>query len=229
MFDENQIPNHHKRTALERDRHMCRFCGTDTGDLHLHHIIPISEGGSNYPENLTTTCASCHRWIHGLFELQEMTTNIGTTYNPSPLDLLVVLNLGQHAPARTQTLATRTYASIPSVTDRLYKLAALNVVEPTGAIHEAGAPTEWHFRGNVASEDSPIGSLPDDAKKAAMLTRDEMIRQRVQNGESTNEVAADLGLSRRTVYKSVDRAAALEPPVPNIHQQTTNRETHSDD
>jgi len=208
---------------------MCRFCGIDNGDLHLHHITPISDGGTHYPENLTTTCASCHRLIHALFEIQETTTDIGTTYNPSPLDLLVVLNLGQHAPARTQTLATRTYASIPSVTDRLYKLAALDVVEPTGAIHDMGTPTKWHFRGNVASEKSPIGSLPDNPKKAAMLTRDEMIRQRVQNGESTNDVATDLGLSRRTVYKAVDRAAALEPPVPNIHQQTSTPETHSDD
>ncbi len=171
MIDQPQPPERHKRTAFERDHHRCRFCGSDTGNLHLHHITPISDGGSHYPENLTTICASCHRLIHSLFELQETTTNIGTPYNPSPLDLLVVLNLGQHAPARTQTLATRTYASIPSVTDRLYKLAALDVVEPTGAIHEAGTPTEWHFRGNVASEDSPIGSLPDDAKKAAMHPR----------------------------------------------------------
>lgn len=41
----------------------CENCG-DTGDgrrLDVHHIIPVSAGGTNHPDNLITLCISCHR------------------------------------------------------------------------------------------------------------------------------------------------------------------------
>lgn len=228
MIDKPQAPDRHKRTAFERDKYRCQFCGTSSGGLHVHHITSLSDGGTHDPRNLTTICPQCHRWIHALCDFHATTTDDVTAYNPSPLDLLIVLALGKHAPARTQTLAEQTYASTPSVTDRLYKLSALNIVEPTAAIHDTSTPTRWHFHGNIPSGDSPIGTLPENAKKAAMLTRDEMIRQRIENGESPDTIATELGLSRRTVYKSVDRAAALEPPVPNIHTHTST-ETQAND
>ena len=33
-------------------------------DLHAHHIVPISEGGSNTLENLITLCSDCHKERH---------------------------------------------------------------------------------------------------------------------------------------------------------------------
>jgi formamidopyrimidine-DNA glycosylase len=33
-------------------------------ELHVHHFVPLSEGGSNDPTNLTTICADCHRRMH---------------------------------------------------------------------------------------------------------------------------------------------------------------------
>jgi HNH endonuclease len=32
---------------------------------HIHHIIPVSEGGTNDPANLTTLCSFHHKLVHG--------------------------------------------------------------------------------------------------------------------------------------------------------------------
>ena len=65
-----------------------------------------------------------------------------------------------------------------------------------------------------------MGKLPSDSKKAAQLVRDDMIQRQIEAGLSHQQVADELGLTRRTVIKSVDRARALRPPVPNISTST---------
>ena len=35
-----------------RDRHACRQCGAKKGELHIHHIIPVSKGGVHGFSNL---------------------------------------------------------------------------------------------------------------------------------------------------------------------------------
>ena len=59
------IPPSVRRAVLIRDGHRCqiRGCGR-TQFLEVHHIRPRSEGGSDKPENLTTTCALCHQLLH---------------------------------------------------------------------------------------------------------------------------------------------------------------------
>jgi hypothetical protein len=52
-----------RATVLARDRHRCTSCGT-TRFLEVHHIAPRNEGGSNKPDNLTTLCSRCHRFLH---------------------------------------------------------------------------------------------------------------------------------------------------------------------
>lgn len=46
----------------------CRWCGEElemfNQDLHTHHIVPRSRGGSNYMDNLITLCRNCHVEIH---------------------------------------------------------------------------------------------------------------------------------------------------------------------
>lgn len=34
------------------------------GKLHLHHLIPLGRGGSNYKNNLVPLCESCHYEVH---------------------------------------------------------------------------------------------------------------------------------------------------------------------
>jgi 5-methylcytosine-specific restriction endonuclease McrA len=52
-----------KRMVLERDGYCCFFCKAKK-DLHVHHMIPRSKGGSHDMENLLTVCESCHAWLH---------------------------------------------------------------------------------------------------------------------------------------------------------------------
>jgi len=45
--------------------HTCTRCGeSDPGKLEVHHILPLSEGGTNRIENLTTRCRACHLEAH---------------------------------------------------------------------------------------------------------------------------------------------------------------------
>tara|TARA_A100001515_G_scaffold135117_1_gene125802 strand:- start:337 stop:735 length:399 start_codon:yes stop_codon:yes gene_type:complete len=41
----------------------CAFCGTKE-NLQIHHIIPISLGGTDDKTNLLTACSKCHEKIH---------------------------------------------------------------------------------------------------------------------------------------------------------------------
>lgn len=60
------------RTAiLRRDNYTCQYrgCGLYSpppkhGALHVHHVLPISRGGTNAHSNLITLCHPCHRKTH---------------------------------------------------------------------------------------------------------------------------------------------------------------------
>ncbi len=63
--------NYRKLVVHERDHHTCSECGWPEGvkrmvrELHLHHIEPLSRGGSNALSNLVTLCDICHRRQEG--------------------------------------------------------------------------------------------------------------------------------------------------------------------
>lgn len=60
-----------RKTILERDGHQCKFCGvSDEGHtkrygkgLHVHHLHPRRNGGSDKGDNLLTVCISCHQTL----------------------------------------------------------------------------------------------------------------------------------------------------------------------
>ena len=44
-----------------RQKGCCYYCGEQTGrHYHVDHVVPLSLGGSNGPENLVIACASCN-------------------------------------------------------------------------------------------------------------------------------------------------------------------------
>lgn len=54
-----------KRTRFEvlrRDGHICQYCGEKAPDvtLHVDHVVPVSLGGSDKPENLVAACKDCN-------------------------------------------------------------------------------------------------------------------------------------------------------------------------
>lgn len=53
--------------VLARDNFACTHCGSVwLNHLEAHHIIPVSEGGANDLDNLTTLCHCCHNRLHGI-------------------------------------------------------------------------------------------------------------------------------------------------------------------
>lgn len=43
----------------------CHYCGVRVGDgYHVDHVVPLSEGGSNWPENLVIACPTCNLSKH---------------------------------------------------------------------------------------------------------------------------------------------------------------------
>lgn len=47
---------------LKRDGFRCRYCGvTATATLlHVDHVVPVAEGGTDDPSNLVTACPDCN-------------------------------------------------------------------------------------------------------------------------------------------------------------------------
>lgn len=56
--------------AKDRDGYKCGNCGEGgkkawvTFPLHVHHIVPLSKGGTNNLSNLRTLCEDCHKRLH---------------------------------------------------------------------------------------------------------------------------------------------------------------------
>lgn len=56
--------------VYERDGYQCQNCGAKGGphgstELHAHHIVPKSKGGTHKRSNLISLCRDCHNAIHG--------------------------------------------------------------------------------------------------------------------------------------------------------------------
>lgn len=52
-----------REAILKRDGYKCVICKTDK-QLRVHHLIPLSKGGKNEPQNLITVCSNCHKYLH---------------------------------------------------------------------------------------------------------------------------------------------------------------------
>ena len=55
-----------KFEIFNRDRYTCQYCGRQTRELTLDHVIPRSRGGEQSWENVVSACASCNRRKAGL-------------------------------------------------------------------------------------------------------------------------------------------------------------------
>lgn len=60
----NEWENIRERVFALKGR-CCAHCGATVGEIHVHHIIPVSLGGTNDMDNLIPLCKSCHEKVHG--------------------------------------------------------------------------------------------------------------------------------------------------------------------
>src|ERR687895_1056669 len=49
-----------RREVFARDGHTCQYCGRQTHDLTLDHIVPRHRGGAHTWDNLVTACKGCN-------------------------------------------------------------------------------------------------------------------------------------------------------------------------
>ena len=49
-----------RREIFARDRHTCQYCGRQTHDLTLDHVVPRHRGGGHTWENLVAACKPCN-------------------------------------------------------------------------------------------------------------------------------------------------------------------------
>ncbi len=50
----------HYQAAYERDGRRCRYCGAKDRPLTIDHLVPRSQGGSDFIENLVVCCRNCN-------------------------------------------------------------------------------------------------------------------------------------------------------------------------
>lgn len=49
-----------RREVFLRDNYTCQYCGTQTKDLTLDHVVPKHRGGTHTWENLVSACKACN-------------------------------------------------------------------------------------------------------------------------------------------------------------------------
>lgn len=81
--------------VLERDGYTCQLCGAGAGDpdpfnssrkvrLHVDHIIPISQSGTNDPHNLRTVCSACNQGRSNIQAPSETARNLIARIRKAP-------------------------------------------------------------------------------------------------------------------------------------------------
>lgn len=80
---------------LEQQEHKCKYCDTqlDAG-WHADHVLPLSRGGTNWPDNIVITCPWCNLSKHDAL-LPEWLDRLLLGDQPIPSNLSrLVLGLG---------------------------------------------------------------------------------------------------------------------------------------
>lgn len=75
---KNAAPGRHTvediRNQFDRQKGKCYWCNSKLAKYHVDHIVPLSRGGSNWPDNIVIACPTCncskhaklpHEWKNG--------------------------------------------------------------------------------------------------------------------------------------------------------------------
>jgi len=50
-----------KKEIFRRDNYTCQYCGRQSKNLTVDHVVPRHKGGQHYWENLVSACPDCNR------------------------------------------------------------------------------------------------------------------------------------------------------------------------
>lgn len=92
---ERSISPQLRAEILERNGFTCQQCGSAAGDpdlynpartvrLHVDHIVPISQGGTNTRDNLRALCSTCNQGKSNVQVPMETTLNILARIRKTP-------------------------------------------------------------------------------------------------------------------------------------------------
>ncbi len=71
-----------RREIFARDRHTCQYCGRQTGDMTLDHIVPRHRGGGHTWDNLVTACKACNHRKAGRTPVEAKMKLLKEPYQP---------------------------------------------------------------------------------------------------------------------------------------------------
>lgn len=79
LWMSNRVSFNKKRNELINFYGCCVICGFDYEPvLEIHHILPVSSGGSNDVDNLFPLCPNCHAIVHSF--IYDSTEKYGENY-----------------------------------------------------------------------------------------------------------------------------------------------------
>jgi 5-methylcytosine-specific restriction endonuclease McrA len=61
---KQQVDSVKRNRVVRRDSNTCVWCGKFGGRNQVHHVIPVSRGGTDAMENLALLCHRCHSEAH---------------------------------------------------------------------------------------------------------------------------------------------------------------------
>lgn len=64
LIDYDKIPitnNFSKRNVFKRDKFVCQYCGLQTRNPTIDHVIPKARNGQSCWDNVVTACESCNK------------------------------------------------------------------------------------------------------------------------------------------------------------------------
>jgi len=145
---ESQEWERARERAKRRDQYRCRHCGLTEADvsgldLQVHHILPISQGGTHSLDNLATLCNGCHQKIHKRHDgdgeaplalLEEDRATLNTPWwrrqrwDLNNTDGDIIRHLRENGPTQLKDIADGIDASRQYVLQRLNHLGTVGYV-----------------------------------------------------------------------------------------------------
>lgn len=83
-----------KEKIVNRDGRFCSTCGS-SGNLHLHHVVPLGSGGTNAVENLVLLCEKCHSHKHGGRDFSDEPKYRETAFSKRVTDIRLAIESGR--------------------------------------------------------------------------------------------------------------------------------------